>query len=245
VGVFDGLHIGHKALIGKVVGRSGFASAVVTFKENPKRILSPSTFSGDISTLSQRLDLIESMGADFVVLIDFSGDFSKLPGRRFLSMLEERAALRYLAVGHDFRCGYELDTDSESIRAFCEERSIGIELLRAVNWAGHAVSSSRIRKAITEGRLEDAASMLGRPYELDIRVSHIGASDCFARTASQAIPPPGIYGAVLVWAGAFAPNEVLARLDGEGFWFLYNGDPLTDGQRVPVGLRLLRLVSRE
>jgi riboflavin kinase / FMN adenylyltransferase len=242
VGVFDGLHIGHRALIKRVLGRSGLASAVVTFKENPKLILSPSTFHGDLSTLDQRLELIESMGADFCVLIDFSGDFSKLPGRHFLSALADRGALRYLAVGSDFRCGHHLDTDARGIRAFCGERSIGVELLDAVGYAGHPVSSSRIRKAVLEGRLDDAASMLGRPYELDLRSTAYSGDGRFSLAGSQALPPAGAYEACLASRGGFGGERLVARLGSDGFWLM--GAGASEGL-APTGLRLLSLVSRE
>jgi riboflavin kinase / FMN adenylyltransferase len=243
IGVFDGMHLGHRALVQRILGRKGLASAVMTFKENPKRILSPSSFHGDLSTLGQKLELVESLGADFCVLIDFSGDFSKLPGRLFLSMLEKKAGLRYLAVGHDFRCGSGLDTDAEAIRVFCEERSIGVEFLRAVSWSGHPISSSRIRKAVLEGRLEDAATMLGRPYELDLRAVQPVVPDGVRFKASQAVPQGGMYEASLVAPGGIEPVSVL--FDDEGSFSMAAGIMLGGrGPGEPIGLRLLRSVSR-
>src|SRR5208337_4453660 len=118
IGVFDGLHIGHRELVGRVLERGGLERTVVTFEDNPKRMLSPESFRGALSTLDQKLALIDSAGVDLCVLIDFSGDFSKLPGRQFLSMLSDSAELRYLAVGSDFRCGHNLDTGAEDIREF-------------------------------------------------------------------------------------------------------------------------------
>jgi riboflavin kinase / FMN adenylyltransferase len=243
IGVFDGLHIGHRVLVDKVVGREGLASAVLTFKENPKRILSPATFQGELTTLDQKLGLIESLGADFCVLIDFSGDFSKLPGRRFLSMLKDCGELRLLAVGSDFRCGHALDTDAEGIREFCEERSIDAELLRAVSWAGHPVSSSRIRKAVLDGRLEDAAAMLGRPYELDLRASALSPGGYAAMAGSQVRPPSGTYEAELAFRDGTGArvSPVAARLGAGGAWSV--SGKAAGGE--PSGLRLIRLVSRE
>jgi len=247
IGVFDGLHLGHRALVGKVLGQGGLGSTVVTFEKNPKRILSPSTFHGELSTLEQRLALIDSMGVDLCVLIDFSGDFSKLPGRLFLSMLSERGELRLLAVGENFRCGHALDTNSQGIREFCDERSIQVELLRAVNWAGHPVSSSRIRKAVLEGRLDDAAHMLGRFYELDLRGARRLASNRLLPGGDQASPPSGEYEAWVSASGVSKLEEkpVLACLGEDGAWSIAGAGGKSLCDEAPSGLRLVRLVSRE
>jgi riboflavin kinase / FMN adenylyltransferase len=246
IGVFDGLHIGHRELIARVSGREGLSSLVLTFAENPKRILSPSTYHGELSTLDQKLDLVESLGADSCALIDFSGDFSKLPGRQFLSMLRESGELRFFAVGSEFRCGRGLDTNAEDIRAFCAGRSIGFESIKAVQWAGHPVSSSRIRKAVIEGRLDDAASMLGRPYEIDLRDSGRFSAGSMGPAGVQLSPPPGEYEAALVHGSSAGSHElpVEAKFDAEGRWSILSGAEVGDEDGKPLGLRLIRLVSR-
>jgi riboflavin kinase/FMN adenylyltransferase len=249
IGVFDGLHLGHRELVGRVRGRIGLASTVVTFEKNPKLILSPATFHGQLSTLDQRLALIDSLGVDLCVLIDFSGDFSKLPGRLFLSMLAESGELRRLAVGENFRCGHRLDTDAEGIRQFCGERSIEVELLKAVHWAGHPVSSSRIRKAVLEGRLDDAAQMLGRLYEIDLRGARPLASRRLLPRGDQACPPPGTYEAYVAVGGIAQAQPRAARLGPDGAWSIEGADAgrgAADGETgCPECLRLLRVVSRE
>jgi riboflavin kinase/FMN adenylyltransferase len=236
IGVFDGLHIGHRQLVKKVLRGDGLASAVLTFRENPKRILAPHAHQGELSTLAQRLELIESMGVDLCVLIDFSGEFSKLPGRQFLSMLCAGGMLRYLAVGADFRCGHRLDTGAEDIREFCSARSIEVEVLEAVLWAGHPVSSSRIRRAILEGRLEEAGLMLGRPYEIDLRGASSAAAGRFLPAPGQASPPPGVYEAAIAIEACREPaSTAAAELGGDGTWTVGSAAGST-----PRGLRLLR-----
>jgi riboflavin kinase / FMN adenylyltransferase len=241
IGVFDGLHIGHRQLISRVIEREGLSSAVFTFRENPKQLLSPESFVGELSTLAQKLELVSSLGADVAVLIDFSGDFSKLPGRRFLSLLKEGTDLRFIAVGANFRCGYRLDTDAEGIAAFCAEGAIGMEAFSAVSWAGHPVSSSRIRRALRDGHVEDAAFMLGRPYALDLRGRAVcrgsDGKGTWRLGGGQVQPPAGRYEASLSYA-ATAAVSVVAEHEGKGLWSF-------DASGAPDALSLVRSVSRE
>jgi riboflavin kinase/FMN adenylyltransferase len=198
VGVFDGLHEGHRRLISKVFEhREGRLATVFTFRENPKRVLRPASFHGSLSSLGQKLEGLEALGLELCVLIDFSGNFSKLAGREFLALLQDRGRLEYMAIGSNFSCGYKLDTDARDIAAFYEARGLFAEVLEPVQWEGHAVSSSRVRIAIMDGRLDDAATMLGRRYELDLaafeRLDSPAGSIAYRRGSEFVLPPAGSY----------------------------------------------------
>jgi cytidyltransferase-like protein len=198
VGVFDGLHIGHRRLIEKVFSHGlKRLSCVFTFQENPKRYLSPETFKGSLFSLDQKLEMLEALGLDLCVLIDFSGNFGKLAGRDFLSLLEEKGRLEYMVVGSNFSCGYKLDTNARDIADFYSSRGVLADVFEPVLWDGQPVSSSRIRAAIIEGKLEDAAAMLGRGYELDLGSLAPLESDSdrvvYARPPDFVLPPEGTY----------------------------------------------------
>jgi riboflavin kinase/FMN adenylyltransferase len=197
-GVFDGLHRGHGALLDKILRAPDVSvPCAVSFSRNPKAVLRPEYHAGELFTLEQKLETLGAYGMEVCILIDFSENFSKLPGRDFLAILFGRADFSVLAVGKDFRCGYRLDTDSESIRSYAAERNVRTEIVQALQFRGHAVSSSRIRKDIAEGRLELAKEILGRPYELDLRKipSRTGAGERrFDRELfEQVLPPKGVY----------------------------------------------------
>ena len=167
VGVFDGVHRGHKRLIDLVRSRAPIMeSCVITFRENPKRILRPSSFRGSIYSLEKKLEVLESEGLDICVLIDFSADFGTLSGAEFLGLLK-KAHLGFLTVGPNFRCGHRMDTNAAALAETCQK--LGIETLVAepVLYAGYPVSSTRIRNAILEGRLIEVSEMLGHPYEIE------------------------------------------------------------------------------
>ena len=204
IGFFDGVHLGHQALIQKIVS-NGQNPTVITFRECPKKVLSPETYKGDVFSLKQKLNAFEQRGVSRVVLIDFSGNFSKLNGRDFLDLLEKQGEMAFLVIGSNFRCGYHKGMDAEAIAAVNELKGIPTEVLAPVNippeFGTGPVNSSRIRSAVVSGDLRMAAVLMGRNFELDI-------SGCSSRDAQcggsgvkvydldsvpQVIPPDGQY----------------------------------------------------
>ncbi|MDR2096573.1 MAG: FAD synthetase family protein [Treponema sp.] len=168
IGVFDGVHRGHQALIRKVVERGPFPT-VITFRQNPKSILNAESYEGDILSPVQKLECLEALGVERAILIDFSGNFSKLKGREFIDTLKNRGNLVFLAIGRNFRCGYKLDTDAACIQAIGEAGGIAIEVIPPLGEGHGPVSSTRIRSAILKGNMEEASCLLGRNVVLDLR----------------------------------------------------------------------------
>jgi len=166
VGVFDGVHRGHQALIERVVSfNEKYAPVVVTFKQNHKtknkEQRTESNELCDILTFRQRLDLFEKLGIQITVAVDFSDEFKKTPGIEFLKILLQRGNVGFFAAGSDFRCGYQLDTDSAAIESFFSSHNIPVEIVPQVMEGALPVSSSRIRAAIASGDLALADAMLG------------------------------------------------------------------------------------
>jgi riboflavin kinase/FMN adenylyltransferase len=170
VGVFDGVHRGHQRLLSLVKAKTpSMESCVITFRENPKRILRPNSFKGSIFSLEKKLQILESEGLDICVLIDFSADFGTLSGAEFLGLLK-KAQVGFLTVGPNFRCGYKMDTNAARLAELCVGLGIEAVVAEPVLYSGHPISSTRIRNAIVEGRLTEASDMLGRPYEIEYEV---------------------------------------------------------------------------
>lgn len=191
VGVFDGVHRGHERLMKTVVARGGgLIPLAVTFAENPKKILHPASFKGDLQSLSQKKDAIEEQGIAVCVLIDFSVDFGTLSGAEFLALLE-KSGVRHLCVGPNFRCGHHMDTNAEMLADICAQRGVEAVIADPVLHGGHPISSSRIRQAIIEGRLEDAHAMLGRHFS--IRLETAGSLGLFKASGDIVLPPEGLY----------------------------------------------------
>jgi len=170
VGVFDGVHRGHQALIKRVVSHNAeFVPIVVTFRENHKTgnreqgIGSREEIENfkDIQSFQERLDLFERLGILIVIVVEFNDEFRKMKGAEFLKILSEHARVGFFAAGSDFRCGYQLDTDAEAIKNYFASQNIEAEIVPQVMEGSSPVSSSRIRAAIASGDTALAQAMLG------------------------------------------------------------------------------------
>jgi riboflavin kinase/FMN adenylyltransferase len=202
IGVFDGIHRGHQVLIERIAGkRPDLIPAVLTFKQNPKAALKKTGWTGDIISLSRKLAVFKNLGVEAVILIDFSLNFSKISGREFIDLLIRYGKPRFMAVGANFRCGYQMDTDSAQIKAFADKAGISVEVVDPVLEGFHPVSSSRIRSAISGGDLSRAALLLGRNVEIDFTgmavSSRNGGRFYHTASANRITPAPGRYTALL------------------------------------------------
>jgi riboflavin kinase/FMN adenylyltransferase len=197
IGVFDGVHLGHQSLIKKITDKKDVIPTIFTFIENPKAVMKPESFQGNIITLKQKLELFESFNISQVVLIDFSGNFSKLKGREFIDLLRIRGSLRYLAIGSNFRCGYKLDTDSSLIKAMNAVHGIPTDVMNPITACDEFISSSRIRNAILSGDLVEARTLCGRNVKIDVsgisKTPGDGEIIFNAAASTQITPPKGRY----------------------------------------------------
>ena len=162
VGVFDGVHRGHKALIDSIVNHDRRSSPVViTFKQNNKK-------TAEILSLRQKLAIFQDMGVAVIIIAEISGSFKRLSGAEFISILQNKGKMRYMAIGRDFRCGHNQDTNAQVIQELNSEKNIPTDLIEEVTEDGLPISSSRIRAAILKGELGEAQAMLGRPFVFDV-----------------------------------------------------------------------------
>ncbi|MCI6479265.1 MAG: FAD synthetase family protein [Spirochaetia bacterium] len=166
VGAFDGVHRGHRALFDAVLSQHEM-SGVVTFRFPPKVKTMAESFAGSLSTLDQRLECFKALGMDFVLVIDFSGDFGRMRGDTFLQLLTDRLHMVYLAEGADFRCGYKGAVGIREIKEFAYSHGIVFQEVPSVMEGETKVSSSEIRKALLAGDTKKAATLLGYDYTLD------------------------------------------------------------------------------
>ncbi|MDR3201506.1 MAG: FAD synthetase family protein [Spirochaetales bacterium] len=226
IGVFDGLHAGHQALIGKVVSYAAAAAKaepwVITFRDNPKRFLRPESYPGDILPFQAKLDKLAALGICTCIIIDFSAEFGKLKGGDFLSLICGRLRLCYLSIGEDFHFGCRMDTNAEKAKAFLAPLGVRVEILPPVYHEGSRISSTRIRGFIQDGDFRAAASMLGHPYRLELS-GRTDQPECAARTElTQVVPRAGRFPAL--FEGTAGRREGFVDADGQGISWHYDGN---------------------
>lgn len=175
VGVFDGVHRGHATLIDEVVSvarEKGLTSVVFTFDPSPKDFFSQHPVP-PLSSLHQRIERIKERGVDDVIIIPFTHELSQLAGRAFVEeVLLEKADLKEVVVGQDFKMGKGAETDAAALKAILDEKSINLKTLSLVDHQSLRVSSSRIRSLLSKSRVEEAAELLGRDITFRGFVTH-------------------------------------------------------------------------
>ena len=205
VGVFDGVHRGHKALIEQVVSQKKHAvPVVVCFKRSHYKEKNGDgrEYPGDILTLRQKMAVFESMGVTITIIIEFSEPLMRMSGADFLRILQDRGKMNFMAVGSNFRCGYQLDTDALIIQKLNAGLDIHTCIVQPLTEGGQPISSSHIRAAIVQGRLNEAKAMLGRPFTVDLfgaSVFHTAGGASYDIAGRGGIlPPPGRYSVLLL-----------------------------------------------
>lgn len=204
IGGFDGPHLGHQVLFDSVLSnafKSNLASGVVTFVNSPGKTKNPNLYPGDVSTLTVRLAKMNDLGFDFVLLIDFSGDFGRMLGGVFLEILVKTVCMRYLAVGPDFRCGHRLDTGTAEIAVLAKFKGFRFDSIPQIELDGCRISSSSIRKAVQNADFTLAEKLLGHPFLLDFTAPswEIKENSFVAPISSftQIVPRRGCYSVLL------------------------------------------------
>jgi riboflavin kinase/FMN adenylyltransferase len=200
VGTFDGVHRGHQAVIGRAVeiARSRNEPCVlVTFDRHPAAVLAPDRCPKEISSLAENLARFRELGVSAAVVLPFDAALSRMPAQRFLDeVLVGAVKSNQLVVGHDFAMGHNRQGDPEWLSS-----RIQTTVLPPFEIGGRRVSSSAIRQAVSEGNVEAASELLGRPFSIEgivIEGEKLGTGLGFptanmARSFDQVTPADGVY----------------------------------------------------
>ena len=165
IGVFDGVHLGHRYLLRNLTESAqcaGHLSGVVTFDRHPDELLAPHREIRYLTTLEEKVDLLGELGLDFVVALPFTKDMAQTTSRDFVLALLKRLQMKELWVGPDFALGKGRQGDSTHLQTLAEELGYQLHLMPPLTDAGEVISSSSVRALIHEGRVSDAAQLLGR-----------------------------------------------------------------------------------
>jgi riboflavin kinase/FMN adenylyltransferase len=223
-GVFDGVHVGHRAVVAlareKAAASRGQAW-VLTFEPHPLRILKPEAAPALLTSTPHKLALLASLGVDGCVLLPFDHDLALIEPEAFIEDLCTAAPmLRDMVVGENWTFGHRARGNTSLLRSIAKQKSLSVSVVPGLTWNGAVVSSTRIRQAVTAGQLDDAAAMLGRPFSMFGSVVHgkkIGRSLGFPTANvdphNEVRPPPGIYAVRVVVDTASFPGA--AYVSGE------------------------------
>lgn len=168
IGNFDGVHLAHQRLITSVVetARAGGATAVVvTFEPHPLRVLAPDLAPKSLTPFDVKTRLIAELGVDTLLVLPFTLELSRVSPSQFVaSILVEGLHAAAVNVGANFRFGHDQKGNTETLVKLGEQEGFEVEILPLMECRGECVSSSRIRQLLSEGRVEHAARLLGRPF---------------------------------------------------------------------------------
>ena len=180
LGFFDGVHIGHGALLNKTKQRAkelGAVPSVLSFDVHPDTLV----FGKEVPLINSALGREEIIrrcyGISDVVFIHFSRQTMQMPWQEFADNIIRQLGLLWIVVGHDFCFGYRGEGTAEKLRDYCAERKIGCDIIKPVCLDGRIVSSTYIRTLIADGDMEQAARYLGHPHTLQDTVHsgyHLG-----------------------------------------------------------------------
>jgi len=219
VGNFDGVHRGHAALVRaarELAQRLQTFVLALTFDPHPLALLRPADFQPLLTTLEDRVLLLRACGAERVLVLQTDPELLRLPARAFFDqVLLRRLAARGMVEGPTFGFGYRREGNVELLQRWCLETGIAFSVVPALTVEGELVSSSRIRRLLQSGLVEQARSLLGRPYRLRGKVvagqrrGHtLGAPTANLQGIATLIPGDGVYAAAAYYRSDRLPAAV-------------------------------------
>jgi riboflavin kinase/FMN adenylyltransferase len=223
VGNFDGVHLGHRAILARVTARAkelGSQPVALTFDPHPVKVLRPQANLPLLTTPEQKFRLLAEAGMEAVVVLPFTQEFSTISARDFVvRYFVERLKAREVVVGHDYSFGHNREGNIELLKELGQTLGFTVQVVWAVEVNGAVVSSSLIRAMLKLGKVEEANHLLGRPYGVVGRViagkgrgaKVLGIPTANILPENDLLPASGIY-AVLVRRG----DEVLAGVANIG-----------------------------
>jgi riboflavin kinase / FMN adenylyltransferase len=204
IGNFDGVHRGQRAILDRVVARAeelGLPPVVVTFDPHPLTVLAPERAPVPLTTPRQKERLLEEAGIAAVMILRFTPELARVPARAFVrDFLHERVDLKEIYVGESFVFGHRREGNLELLRQMGEELGFAVGGVGEVVHAGERISSTRIRRAVADGNVAEAAEMLGRPYTVEGTIARgdrmgkrLGWPTINVMSENKLIPADGVY----------------------------------------------------
>lgn len=257
IGVFDGVHLGHQAVIRRALedaAKAGGTAVVVTFQPHPMRVTRPADAPRLLTSTAHKAQLIERLGVEELLIVPFTPDFASLPPEDFVLELHAACSpLREICVGHTWEFGKKRAGNLALLKKMGDELGFDEIGIPAVEVSGEVVSSTLIRAAIEAGDLAQAARLLGRDFTI---LGTVVPGEQLGRTLgfptanlsahNEQFPPNGVYAVEAIHAGHTLPGVVnigvrptIAHATGERLLELHLFDFAADlyGQDIEVVFR--------
>jgi riboflavin kinase/FMN adenylyltransferase len=209
IGNFDGVHLGHIPILKKIIEEAhgeNRKALVITFDPHPKKVLHPdiSPFYL-ITTLEEKIKLLEDLGIDGVILIPFNLEFSKISAEAFVNqILWDKLHIRKIFVGHDYSFGKNKVGNVTFLAGKGKILGYAVDVFNAVKYGDETISSTRLRYAILNGNVKMAMRLLGRPYNVSgvvipgkSRGSTLGIPTANIKPDKELIPTEGVYAVIV------------------------------------------------
>ena len=204
VGNFDGVHLGHRALVARTVAEARGAkgtAVVLTFDPHPARVLRPGRAPRELSTLPQKEELLAGLGIDALVVVPFTTELAARSADAFVAdVLVAALGVRVVVVGESFRFGHRQSGDVRRLEALGGDLGFGVRAMAPLLLDGQPISSSRVRDALGAGDVATARALLGRSYFVDARVVRgdgrgkaLGVPTANLEPENEVIPGQGVY----------------------------------------------------
>lgn len=227
VGNFDGLHVGHREILRIVTERArarGGEAAVYTFEPHPRKVLRADVPPKLLTTLEQKLELIASEGVDVTVVEPFDREFARQSAVEFVrDVLYARLRPEEVYVGYDFRFGHDREGSMRTLTEMGPHLGFAVTIVPEVTVGGRDVNSTRIRELLAEGHVEEAGSLLGRPYAVrgrvvagDRRGRTLGFPTVNLAPENEVLPAVGVYAGRLRRLDAGAEEAALPAVVNVG-----------------------------
>lgn len=169
VGSFDGLHIGHQKIIEEVIktaDKKNIESCVITFEPHPRMVLQKETGIKLLTSLDEKIEILESIGVDKLIVLNFNLDFSYKSSDQFIEEYVLKLGAVHMVVGHDHKFGKDRLGDVNKLIEIAANDNFGITEVKPETFDGEIVSSSKIRTALLSGDVDKANDYLGRNYSV-------------------------------------------------------------------------------
>ena len=204
IGVFDGVHLGHKHLISILLEQAHQAnllSGVITFRQHPEDLFSPKAKLPFLTDMKARTSFLKKEGVDFVVPLSFSSELAQLDARSFIGLLKKHLRMRRLVIGSDFALGHDRAGNTTALEKLGKEMSFKVTVVPPLKINGEVVSSTAIRQAMASGDMPRVRKLAGHYFSFHGKVvpgtgrgEGLGFPTANLNVSKgQALPPDGVY----------------------------------------------------